>query len=63
MTVVEIRFCDPSYIVETRGTEEGTFSCGISPTIVGWFSRPDWQRGFDIVVIDPVAQELPGFGR
>ena len=57
MTVFDIRFCDPGYTIETYQVET-TLSGGPTTPTIGWFSRSDWQRGLDIVVIDP-AQSLP----
>jgi hypothetical protein len=61
MTVIEVRCCDQQYSVVTR-TVETTLSCGMVPPAIGWFSRSDWQRGIDIVVIDPIPQDLPSLG-
>lgn len=58
MTVIEIRFCDPDYTVETYRFETTLAYSAPTPTI-GWFSRSDWQRGIDLLVADPMDQNLP----
>jgi hypothetical protein len=62
MTVIEIRLSGPDYDLEIY-TAETTLSCGTDKPTIGWFSRPDWQRGIDIVIIDPTPQNLPSLDR
>ena len=62
MTVIEIQCDDPEYTVETHRAE-ATLSCGAITATTGWFGSSDWKRGIDIIVIDPITQNLPSLDR